>query len=66
MTEVNTYNLRAVEKTLVLAALNDKPSITAAAEALGVTRHRVKRLIIKHWLADDDGRWFSRRRDETA
>jgi transcriptional regulator with GAF, ATPase, and Fis domain len=42
------FNLAAAERLLVVEALATAGSIVEAAQLLGVTRAKVKRLIIKH------------------
>lgn len=46
--ELDTFNLRAAEATLVEAALRQAGSIAGAADLLGTTREGVKRRIILH------------------
>lgn len=43
-----TLNLNAAERQIVEAALTKAGSIVEAAELCGVTRHHLKRLIVKH------------------
>ena len=45
---ITNYNLDSAERTLVIAALTDAGSIVEAAPLLGITRHALKRRIIKH------------------
>lgn len=45
---IDTYNLQAVERMLCVEALNSAGSIVDAAALLGITRHALKRRIIKH------------------
>ena len=45
---ITNYNLDSAERTLVIAALTDAGSIVEAAQLLGITRHALKRRIIKH------------------
>ncbi len=46
--EITTYNLQAVEKMLCVEALNQAGTIVEGARLLGITRHALKRRIIKH------------------
>ncbi len=46
--EIKTYNLQAVEKMLCVEALNQAGTIVEGARLLGITRHALKRRIIKH------------------
>ncbi|MEZ4380117.1 MAG: helix-turn-helix domain-containing protein [Nannocystaceae bacterium] len=45
---IETYNLQAVERMLCVEALNQAGTIVDAASLLGITRHALKRRIIKH------------------
>lgn len=45
---IDTYNLQAVERMLCREALNAAGTIIDAASLLGITRHSLKRKIIKH------------------
>lgn len=45
---LESFNLEAAERQLVVEALCVAGSIVEAAQLLGRTRHHVKRLIIKH------------------
>lgn len=45
---LDTYNLTAAERLLCERALGDAGSIVEAAVMLGITRHALKRRIIKH------------------
>lgn len=45
---LNSYNLAAAEKALCVAALEQGGSIVEAARMLGITRHALKRRIVKH------------------
>ena len=45
---IDTFNLQAVERMLCVEALNHAGSIVEAAVLLGITRHALKRRIIKH------------------
>lgn len=49
-----TYSLLAAERTLIEAALAEARSIVNAAVLLGITRHSLKRRIVKHGI-----RWQS-------
>lgn len=44
---LDTYNLTTAERTLCEKALADAGSIVEAAQLLGITRHALKRRIIK-------------------
>ncbi len=48
---LQSYNLAAAEKSLCVAALEQAGSIVEAARLLGITRHALKRRIIKHEIA---------------
>ncbi|MEZ4427753.1 MAG: helix-turn-helix domain-containing protein [Nannocystaceae bacterium] len=48
---ITDLNLAKVEKTLCETALKDAGSIVDAAQLLGITRHALKRRIIKHNIA---------------
>ena len=55
---IDTFNLQAVERMLCVEALNTAGSIVDAAGLLGITRHALKRRIIKHrieWPARQQG-----------
>lgn len=43
-------NLNDAERLLVVSALTSEGSIVGAAELLGITRHGLKRRIIKHQI----------------
>ncbi|MCB9568832.1 MAG: hypothetical protein H6710_16720 [Myxococcales bacterium] len=45
---IETFNLHAVERMLCVEALNTAGTIVDAANLLGITRHALKRRIIKH------------------
>lgn len=47
---LNSYNLAAAEKALCVAALEQGGSIVEAARMLGITRHALKRRIVKHTI----------------
>ena len=47
---LDTYNIHTAERVLIEKALADSGSIHGAAELLGITRHAVKRRIIKHGI----------------
>jgi DNA-binding NtrC family response regulator len=49
-------NLHAAERLLVESALRSEGSIVGAAGLLGITRHALKRRIIKYQLDRVDGR----------
>ena len=55
---LDTYNLTAVERLLCETALTHAGSIVEAAKLLGITRHALKRRIIKHGIrwSRDGGR----------
>lgn len=48
---IKTFSLATVERTLCIEALNTAGSIVDAAALLGVTRHALKRRILKHDIA---------------
>ena len=48
---LNSYNLGTAEKALCVAALDQAGSIVEAARLLGITRHALKRRILKHEIA---------------
>lgn len=48
---LESYNLAVAEKALCLAALREGGSIVEAARMLGITRHALKRRIVKHHIA---------------
>jgi len=48
---IETFNLATVERMLCIAALNAAGSIVDAAALLGVTRHALKRRMVKHDIA---------------
>ena len=48
---IDTYNLTDVERMLCVEALNAAGTIVDAAALLGITRHALKRRIIKHEIA---------------
>ncbi|MEZ4451818.1 MAG: hypothetical protein R3B09_20310 [Nannocystaceae bacterium] len=45
---IETFNLNAVERLMCVEALTTAGSIVDAAALLGITRHALKRRIIKH------------------
>ena len=45
---IETFNLHTVERMLCVEALQSAGSIVDAAVQLGITRHALKRRIIKH------------------
>ncbi|MCB9568831.1 MAG: hypothetical protein H6710_16715 [Myxococcales bacterium] len=45
---IETFNLNHVERTLCVEALNLAGTIVDASALLGITRHALKRRIIKH------------------
>lgn len=47
---LDTYNLESAERHLCEMALKDMGSIIEAAKRLGITRHSLKRRMIKHGL----------------
>lgn len=47
---IDTFNLATVERTLCLEALSSAGTICDAAELLGITRHALKRRILKHQI----------------
>jgi hypothetical protein len=47
---LDTYNLTAAERLLCETALTTAGSIVEAAKLLGITRHALKRRIIKHGI----------------
>lgn len=47
---LDTHNLVTVERTIIESALTEAGSIVLAARALGITRHALKRRIIKHGI----------------
>lgn len=55
---LDNYNLTAVERLLCETALTHAGSIVEAAKLLGITRHALKRRIIKHGIrwSRDSGR----------
>jgi transcriptional regulator of acetoin/glycerol metabolism len=50
-TIIESLNLEAAERQLCTLALSTAGSIVEAAKLLGVTRHSLKRRIIKHKIA---------------
>lgn len=50
MIKLDTHNLAAADRLLVEDALRLAGSIVGAAELLGITRHALKRRIIKHMI----------------
>jgi len=48
---IKTLNLATVERALCVEALKTANTIVDAAELLGVTRHALKRRIVKHDIA---------------
>ena len=46
--QLSSFNLLAAERALCVEALQSAGSILDAAKILGVTRHALKRRIIKH------------------
>ncbi len=55
------YNLTAAERLICEAALVAAGSIIEAAKLLGITRHALKRRIVKHNI-----RWVTERRLESS
>ncbi|MFY0532850.1 helix-turn-helix domain-containing protein [Nannocystis pusilla] len=52
---LDNFNLTAAERLLCETALHTAGSIVEAAKLLGITRHALKRRIIKHnirWIRD--------------
>ncbi len=47
---LDTYNLTSAERLLCETALTSAGSIVEAAKLLGITRHALKRRIIKHGI----------------
>ena len=47
---LDTYNLTAAERLLCETAMTSAGSIVEAAKLLGITRHALKRRIIKHGI----------------
>jgi len=45
---IDSYNLAAAERLLVVEALATAGSIVEAAQLLDVNRHKLRRLILKH------------------
>lgn len=45
---LTSYNLEAAEKKVIIAALEVDGTILGASQILGITRHALKRRIIKH------------------
>jgi len=45
---IDTFNLNHIERTLCLEALVTSGTIVDAAQLLGITRHALKRRILKH------------------
>lgn len=45
---LDTYNLTTIEHTMCERALRESKTIVDAAKLLGITRHALKRRIIKH------------------
>lgn len=48
--KLNSFDLAAAEKALCVGALNYAGSIVDAAYLLGITRHALKRRILKHQI----------------
>ena len=48
---ITTYNLESVERMVIVEALNAAGTIVDAASLMGITRHALKRRIIKHNIA---------------
>ena len=48
---IDTFNLTTIERMLCVEALNAAGTIVDAASLLGITRHALKRRIIKHEIA---------------
>ena len=48
---ITTYNLQAIERTVIIEALNAAGTIADAASLMGITRHSLKRRIIKHSIS---------------
>ncbi len=56
---LDSFNLTAAERLLCETALHTAGSIVEAAKLLGITRHALKRRIIKHnirWVREAGGR----------
>ena len=56
---LDTFNLTSAERLLCETALHTAGSIVEAAKLLGITRHALKRRIIKHnirWIRDAGAR----------
>ena len=54
---IDTFNLDTVERRLCELALHNTGSLGKAAEALGISRHALRRRIIAHkidWQGDGD------------
>lgn len=45
---LDSFNLDSAERTLAIEALNAAGSIVEAAQLLGITRQKLKRIIVKH------------------
>ena len=45
---LTSYNLEGAEKAVIIAALEVDGTILGASQILGITRHALKRRIIKH------------------
>ena len=58
---LDTYNLAAAERLLCETALTTTGSILEASKLLGLTRHALKRRIIKHGI-----RWSREARGMTS
>lgn len=56
---LESYNLEAAERLLCVRALEGGRSIVEAAKLLGVTRHALKRRIVKHKIT------WTRKQNET-
>lgn len=48
---LDSHNLEAAERLLCIKALETSGNIVSAATLLGITRHALKRRIIKHKIA---------------
>lgn len=57
---LDNYNLTAAERLFCESALTESGSIVEAAKLLGITRHGLKRRIIKHNIRWTPGRWSHR------
>lgn len=50
LVNLNTYCLATAERTLCEMALKEAGNIVEAAKLLGITRHALKRRIVKHGI----------------